>query len=531
MNRPILFLFAIAALVPVVNGANAVGGGGESSGGDCTGYYHQAVVQVLPVIGGGDIEVWSAIPNCNNAHSNTQVFQWAGRMTGPIVLGVATATWTITGVSGCTVGTITTLNDMGAAATGVSATATITMTSNECHFITTFTMSIAAAFQTRPQFAHNINTQGPSTVFECGSPEVSVNSITPTSTCDTPQVNNFNIMCAATGATIESFTEAQVCNTPTYTATVTNAGTLALTGSINVANSGTIHTIIDTWPNLVAAVTNSGTINVVNSGGQAMAVTGSLTVSGGLTVTNAGGQSITITSWPQLQAVLSGTINVVNSGTQHLIVDSLPTVNIAGSLTTTIAAWPNLSVGITSFPALNISSVPTLTVNDQVHILDWPTLRAIANGTFTINGLTINQTVGAMNFTFPMSLMVQLCGPGLLINGTCSNPVLNVHGDANATLQPVNFKGGLFIMITVLAFAFAFLGEWNGGSIWLIFSGAMFWAAARVAWLTSAELGFLGKTFGMLRVLITMLILAGLYVWSRVGNEARHEIKNRRNTE
>lgn len=133
--------------------------------------------------------------------------------------------------------------------------------------------------------------------------------------------------------------------------------------------------------------------------------------------------------------------------TQHLIIDSMPTVNIAGSLTTSIASWPGLSVGITSWPSLNIASMPTLTVNDQVHILDSVTLHHILDsGTLTVNGIAVNQTVGNVTVSFPRELALQICGPNFINTSVCSPVEVN----ANATVDGTHNISMLFPFLIFL---------------------------------------------------------------------------------
>lgn len=139
--------------------------------------------------------------------------------------------------------------------------------------------------------------------------------------------------------------------------------TLTLAGSLGVVNSGTQHLVVDSWPSLTAAVTNSGTVNVVNSGGQAMAVSGSLTVAGGLTVTNAGGESLTVTSWPQLQAVLSGAVTVhqdpICTAAAHCHIDSNMTSVSIGNTTVNVPDHQTLC-GPGSTPPYNATTCKPL---------------------------------------------------------------------------------------------------------------------------------------------------------------------------
>src|SRR5690349_18649208 len=134
MNRlqatTFLLLMVLAALAPEAQAATNVSS--ESSGGDCYGYYHQTVLQVLTLgngVGAGDVEVWSQQPGCGAARSPTQVLQWVGRAVGPVAIGTAavTPTWTFSGVSGCTISTPVVITDNLAAVLGTSATATVTM--------------------------------------------------------------------------------------------------------------------------------------------------------------------------------------------------------------------------------------------------------------------------------------------------------------------------------------------------------------------------------------------------------------------
>lgn len=135
--------------------------------------------------------------------------------------------------------------------------------------------------------------------------------------------------CGATLSTETLLTASTTCNNPTVNTVL--SGTLALTGTLNVVNSGGQNIAITSWPQLqtilCGATTspNTGlcatpTINIQNTAGQTFALSGTLntvtsgsltnTLTGSITVTNAGGQTISISSWPQLNAVLSGRLTI-----------------------------------------------------------------------------------------------------------------------------------------------------------------------------------------------------------------------------
>jgi hypothetical protein len=172
-------------------------------------------------------------------------------------------------------------------------------------------------------------------------------------------------------------------------------------GTINNVNSGSIttpsHITIDSWPSLTSSVTESGTLNVVNSGSQAFSisswptllskiVSGNQTiclvtstggcgsavnlnnaVTGSLAVTNSGGQTISVSSWPQLQAVLSGTIGVSQSGSWNVGVTG--SLVESGTLHQVIDAWPTLNAAVN-----NSGSITVHNANQNITITSWPTL-------------------------------------------------------------------------------------------------------------------------------------------------------------
>lgn len=111
---------------------------------------------------------------------------------------------------------------------------------------------------------------------------------------------------------IRDFQQVQnhVCGASDFTSCPTLSVNEAITGSITLSGTlGTQHLVIDSWPSLVASVTNSGTqtLNIQNSVGQTFAISGNINTAttGDLTVTNQGHQSIDVTSWPQLTALLT----------------------------------------------------------------------------------------------------------------------------------------------------------------------------------------------------------------------------------
>lgn len=413
----------LQALAMPVQGAAAGATGGSGGGGDCGGYYHQSIVQATGVISAGDIELWSTVPLCNDAHSNTQVFQWAGRMSGPPILTAtspsgANFAWSITGATGCTVGTITNLIDSFAAASGLSGTATITLTANECRFLATFTLTLQVAavtvFQTRQSFAHNIDTTGVQTVFACGAPEVVANSITPSGTaCDTPQNNNLEFLCAATGASAESFAETQTCSPPTINTVV--SGTLGLTGTLNAVLSGAVSlsgglTVSDDsggWAihqdAISGALTLSGSLNTAVSGSLAT------TVSGGLTITD------DANGWAVHQDPITGTLTVSGVANTTAALQSIATaIQSLNRLRMQVCGdVGDVEAGACS--PLNAALSGALTVHQD------PICTASSHCFQDISGLTINQTMGNVSVVVPSETTTHLCGP--VINTSACSPV------------------------------------------------------------------------------------------------------------
>lgn len=372
-----------------INVSSAPSGGAS----DCEFYSHQTVVAVVAVVNAGENELYSYLPGCGIARSNTQVFRWTAQWAGPIALVAGTITWAATTFSGCTIGAITVNQATLASVSGSTAYADITMTSNECHGSIQFRAILAAAtvYDWRVDIPINIRVEQPNYSFLCAAPQKTANAYTPaTDTCIDPQINNYNFLCAATSAVPSAFNEAATtCNPPilttngvnvnanldflcNYTGTTLNSfnpattvcnvpvmgnylcggvpgtacqtpqmqlsGSLAagVTGTINVVNSGGQNIAITSWPQLqmimCGATTspNTGlcttpTINIQNSAGQTFAISGTLTnhLDGTVNVANSGGQAITISSWPTLNAVLSGTVTIPQTCTSssHCFID------------------------------------------------------------------------------------------------------------------------------------------------------------------------------------------------------------------
>lgn len=207
----------LAAILP------SVGATPSPQGSACDFYDHQAVIQVAGVIGVGDNEVRSSRPGCGIARSPTEVFLWTAHWNGPAILGAATTvTWTPSSFSGCTLTTPTVVNALFAAASSSGAFATLTMTSNECRGLVTFTITLQVAAVTVYQWtsAIDIHVAVPSQAvynFLCDSTGTTTNAADPDgSTCNTPDINT-----AVTG-----------------TLTATLAGSLALSGTLGLSQSG-----------------------------------------------------------------------------------------------------------------------------------------------------------------------------------------------------------------------------------------------------------------------------------------------------
>lgn len=219
--------------------------------------------------------------------SGTDGFWVTISWTGPTTVA-GTATATVTGAIGCTVTT-----DFGAllapANNGVVSTmfydsAFLTMTAEQCTAVATITVVIAVVPIELYEMRLNINVQTESVgvvnsgtianlVYLCGASSGTVSTFSPSTTtcrapfiaefacsaggtftlvsldngdsCMKPNMSNLNYLCAATGDDYEAYSNsATVCNTPTVNAAITGsltatlAGTLALSGTVGLSQSG-----------------------------------------------------------------------------------------------------------------------------------------------------------------------------------------------------------------------------------------------------------------------------------------------------
>lgn len=305
MKLMILGMILLVALMgaPMVNaGTTTIAGGGPSPG-TCQRIASASVAAVALGANAGSIDAILDYP-CIPVPVSSAPIHWSWNVDGPQILagGIAgtTATFSRTYV-GCTAsGTDSQVND-------------ISLTNDHVIFSSKFT-------------------------FDAGS-----------RLCDVETTMTFTILSASTSSIMHLRFEFVVvqesdyvlnyqCGASQTTPLAFNPNTNNCgTQTTNVVNSGTQHLIIDSWPNLVSTVTNSGTMNVVNSGGQTMTLAGSVNVAGGITVTNAGGQSITVTSMPTLNAVLSGAVTVhqdpICTAAAHCHIDTNATTVSIGNTT------------------------------------------------------------------------------------------------------------------------------------------------------------------------------------------------------
>lgn len=376
----------------------------------CEPYRHAAVVAIVGVIAVGDNEAWLG-PSCQTVRSNTQIISLAGQYSGPVFLVVGTAVWTTGGFVGCTVGSLTQLTQMNAGGSAAELYTTITMTSNECHGNVILTITVSAAYTWVANWAINYEVEQPNQMYLCGPTGLTNNAFVPSgsactnpaqvlcnandiaaTTCTDPQLNNFNFLCAATAGTPNAFNPAtNTCNAVTF----------------NVVNSGGQNIAITSWPQLqtilCGATTspNTGvcanpTINIENTAGQTFAVTE--TLSGTINVVNSGSQSISVTSWPQLNALLSGRVTEYNF--MCAATGSTPSAFVDSS---TVCNTPTFNVVNSGSQSITLSgTVNTINSGTQHLIIDsWPTLISTVTNSGTINvvnsggqSITLSGTVG-----------------------------------------------------------------------------------------------------------------------------------------
>lgn len=325
--------------------------------------------------------------------SGTDGFYVTISWTGPTTVA-GTATATVTGVVGCTVTT-----DFGAllapANNGVVSTmfydsAFLTMTAEQCTAVATITVVIAVVPIELYEMRLNINVQTESVGvvnsgtlatmnYLCGATSGTVNAFSPaTTTCRAPFIAEF--ACSAGGTfTLVSLDNGDPCMKP------------------NMSNF-----------NFLCAATGDDY--------------------------DAYSNSATVCNTPTVNAAITGTLTATLAGTIHSIIDSWPTLNLAGGLTVSddTNGWAihqdpisgDLELLITGWPDLTVHQDPvsgSIQVCGQTGVCGpielAPILAEISgrintdvNGTLALSGveLALNQTLNNATFNtqFPDSFEV-----------------------------------------------------------------------------------------------------------------------------
>jgi len=381
-----------------------VSGQGQGNSDVCHTYREGEVLQTAGVVNAGTNQFWSDIPGCQNIRTTSSVVKWAGHYSGPLLIGVVPANtqgfaWSMAasgGLVGCTVGTITVNSDVLTAQAASDAYADITMTSGECRGILTFSVNI---INPATLVLYQWRTSAPIDIRVQSAP--------------------YQYVCRAPIGTPDAFNPTSTtCNIP------------------DIANQ-----------NYQCAASGVAPNSLSNSG----ATCGAPLVYG---------MNFDILCGATGAPPLSFNAATMNCNTPTLNIGTLPTINVAGTITETIASWPhvlNASVGITSIPNLNIASIPTITVNDQVHILDAVTFHQILdgqahlvldNGTLYVNGVQISQTIGNQTVSVPDTL--HLCGPKDALNESHCLPIQGNGTVSSATPDVVESIAGWIPLILAM---------------------------------------------------------------------------------
>lgn len=215
----------------------------------------------------------------------------------------------------------------------------------------------------------------------------------------------------------------------------------------NIEQWPVLHAAVDSWPSLNVAITSwptlvaslSGTVNVVNSGSQAITVSGTLDNLNRLCASSATGTSCTT---PTIN--LGGAITVHNDGTITVINSGGQTMTVSGTLSLSQSGtWT-----ITNAGGESISFAGPLTVHqDQACGASYATrCYGELSGVLDTNSTT-TLTVGNQTVTFPTELLVHICGGLPPVNGTCQD----VQVQGSSQLLDFWVPVGFFVALIIIA--------------------------------------------------------------------------------
>jgi hypothetical protein len=404
-----LFLALFCALVLMLPAASAQVAGPGPANPNCGIPFDT----VNPVGGAvlGQIRACLHLPLNNQVASSNSVFGISVEVTTPVyfvALATIATAFTFTATSGCSItGASVTGSNMGT--TGVlvgfmsSAYQAITMTSSQCagyvRVLVTTTTPASTYYNELLAFTITANDAVRNQVtVGCGSTST-VNAALP-----------YISPCAVPGSTASVNVVNSGGQTVTVTGTLDNlnrfcaaspVGTTCSTPTINAAVSGTLGL--------------TGTVNVVNSGGETIAVTGTLD---NLNRFCAASPIGTTCSTPTINAAVSGTlgltgtVNVVNSGSQAIA--------ISGNLDTLQRLCAASPIGATcTQPTIGISQSGAWQIDNQNRICANSSFGTACTMPILDNGF--NGTVSLSGNVSLMRIIATLCGPP--INATSCNPV------------------------------------------------------------------------------------------------------------
>ena len=236
------------------------------------------LAQIVAVVNAGP--VWF----CINTHDAGRIGDSAimgATWSGPLAIGAIAPTWTNTIGAGCTASGSAVMRASIAGATFYTFAQGLVFTDTTC------TGSIRL-----------VVTVGAVTIYDAQLPWTLVVRDDVTSVLD--------FGCASTGSTQVAYAPASTsCTAPTVNNV--NSGTVTQAGTLNVVNSGGQNIAITSWPTLNAVLSGGLTITDDANG---WSITSTNALSGTINVVNSGGQTVAVSSWPALIATLTGNLNV-----------------------------------------------------------------------------------------------------------------------------------------------------------------------------------------------------------------------------
>lgn len=212
--RPLFILLAAIAilqapgLVPTVQAATSVTLSSGGSGGSDQACTHHDVGAASLIVSAGNLD--DCLMMGSVERTSTGVNQLTANWNGPVPIGANVVTFgaTFNGLTGCTGSAWSVTASNGVVGSSATASATVTMTSNDCSGYVELTASIPTApvFVFRDRYSINIHTPDlASYVFQCGPTLTQSDAQNPgLATCSPNYQAQYDFQCGSTGTTVNA---------------------------------------------------------------------------------------------------------------------------------------------------------------------------------------------------------------------------------------------------------------------------------------------------------------------------------------